>query len=81
MTAIIPITLAIGEDNYISIQSKCNGTNFSNVLIEDLVKFATDDSMNIEEFSMAILNDIITGSIVLPPEPDMSGLDWPEWKS
>lgn len=80
MTAIIPITLSISPSSYVSIQSKCNGTDLENVLVEDLVQFATDDSNNLEEFSMAILNDIITGNILLPPEPDMSSLDWPEWK-
>ena len=80
MTAIIPITLSIEPSSYVSIQSKCNGTDLENVLVEDLVQFATDDSNNLEEFSMAILNDIITGNILLPPEPDMSSLDWPEWK-
>ena len=82
-TVILPLTLAVKPGKNVGILKESNGTTFTWVLIEDLVKFTSDGNMKMEEFSLALLKDLISGAVPLPDEPsleDMVGGDeWPGW--
>jgi hypothetical protein len=73
-TAIVPITLEVLPGKRFSMATSHKGSVVKRVLLDDLLMFLGENEGNMEEFSLALAQDIINGNLPMPEEPEIEDL-------